>query len=240
MISETAIASLEDLRARGLAPTDADVIRLNALGCSLEGARASRLIDSAYLLPRVAVIAEGVYFREPTVAHEIWFAEARRWLDPTDAQSLLAVNCYALSRAAEELVDPHSPAAIKTAMDAFAREMAPFTRPQLWAALHYALYGCDPMTGESGAARADADGSHAADWEECVACGVLFEGQAVLFGVSVADMRAMTPRRLADLVYRAYNVHNLKVADPVRRAEGAYFSALDEIERRLGGGGAAS
>lgn len=235
MLSRTAIDSLEELIAEGLTPSPSDIIRLNAMGLKLEAIRARRSHDCGYFLPRVALIAPDLYLREPTVGHDIWFDTIRRHVDVEDPFTVLAVKCYALTRDADELPDPNVPTAIKTAIDAFCAEMKDFTQAQLWAALDYVLHGCDPASGEQAPElpKREADGTRLEDWDECVALGILHEGQALLYGVTKAEMRRMTFRHLTSLIHRVYALHDLTIPDQVARAERDYYATLDEIAARL-------
>lgn len=237
MISETAIEDLDALKAKGLTPTYADAIRLNALGLKYEAAQRKHVADSTYFLPRICKVSEDVAFRQPTVGHEIWIAKVERFLEDGDCESALAVKAFALSRPADDLPDPDSPQAIRKAVEAYADEMRGFTRDQLYAAIDYVCYGSDETSCEIPAkSQADPDAEpteDTADWTECNAVGVLNEGRAVLWGASAADLRRMTVRELRDVITRAYVFHNMSADGEVRYAEDAYFGTLTEIENRL-------
>lgn len=234
MISKTAIESLEELEAAGLKPTWADAIRLNALGLRLEGARGKRPADSAFLMPRVAAVSPEITFRQPTVGHEIWLAKAER-LTAGDAQSVLALYCYALSRPWEKLCDPDVPAEIGKAVAECAAHLKNFTRDQLQAAIDYALFGVDASAGEYASHVRNDENGEKCDLDECVAVGVLNAGRAVLFGHSAADMKSMTVRELTKTIHDAYTFHNLSTAGEASRLEADYYATVDEIAERLKG-----
>lgn len=232
MISQTAIATLEEFEAKGLHPTPRDVVRLNAIGLKLEASRGKHAATSTYLLPRVAAVSETLSFRQPTIGHEIWMQSVDRFIAPGDYQSMLAVRAFALSRPQSELPDPADPQSVKMAVDAFCRDCRDLTRDQIYAALNYVMYGCDPTVGESSAKRdEDEPDEDSPDFTECIALGVLNEGRAVLWGITEADMRNMTARQLSDVIDRATYYH--KVEQGEVDWEGRYYATADEIEERL-------
>lgn len=236
MLSKLAEAVFEDFAAAGLNPAPRDVVRLNALALKLESAKARRAGTAMGLLPRVAQLDEGLFFREPTIAHEIWCDEVERLLKPGDYQSLLAVKAYALSRPAEELARSDRPREIRRAVERFAKTLGRFTHEQIFAAVDYVLYGRDatafeyppPMKGDEAA---DAD---EVDWASSYAVGVLNEGRAVLFGLSGAEMRSMTRAELEAVIERSAQVHGLIDNDKREsRLTGEFYAAVGEIKERL-------
>ena len=245
MISQTAVADIEQIRADGLEPTIEDIVRLNAFGLKLEAEAKKRPLDSTDYLPRVAVIPPSLSLRQPAIGHEIWLAKIRRLVADDDPESILAVNVFALSRAPGELPDADDIASVKKAVEAFCRDCRDFTRDQLWAAVDYALLGASPIAGESPASPPPADDpfaeaaalaevtAKAEDWNECVAAGVLAYGQIVLFGASVAELSRMTRRQVRDMILRAYTFHGLKEPDYLTIAQGDYYATLHSIRERL-------
>ena len=236
MVSETAMSSIEAMIAAGLHPTPRDIIRLNAIGLRLEAANARRVQDSTHLLPRVAQVSPDLWFRQPTIGHEIWIEKVERLLDPDDYMSSMAVRAFALSRDIADLPDADSPRAVDKAVRAFAKSCAHLTREQILEALRYAVIGCDPSACEHPAVRksGDGDGDEAPlDWGECVAVGVLNEGRAVLWGISEADMRRMTTRQLSDVIERAKIYHKMRTDSESDVLQGQYFATVDEITARL-------
>ena len=233
MISQTALATLEEFEAKGLKPTPEDVIRLNAIGLKLEASRGKYAASCTYLLPRVAAISESLSFRQPTIGHEIWMDQVERLIAPGDYQSLLAIRAFALSRPCSELPDAASPKTVTKAIKTFCKECKDFTRDQIFAAINYVVLGSDQTVGETSAKhseeeeRADDD----PDFSECIALGVLNEGRAVLWGISEADMKNMTARQLSEVISRAHYFH--KVEHGEIDWEGRYYATADEIEQRL-------
>ena len=238
MISDTAIDALDELVAKGLRPSPRDVVRLNAIGLRLEAANGKNVRDSMYLLPRVAAVSDSLFFRQPTIGHEIWLAKVERFVKPGDFETMLAINAYALSRAPADLPDPDSPGAITTAVEAFLPACRDFTGDQIYAAIDYARNGANPAACESPARPASEDeeetvDEHDPDWRECVAVGVLNEGRAVLWGITEADMLKMTTRELSLVILRAYVFHNRETNSEVDFWQGRFYATLDEIEERL-------
>lgn len=237
MISQTAKEYLDELIAEGLSPTPRDIIRLNAIGLQLEAARARRMSSSTYFLPRVAVVSDNLFLREPTVGHDIWLNKISFFIDPLDDETRLAVTCFALSRAPESLPDPDTPHALKEAVEFFASSCSGFTRRQLRAAVRYVECGADPTYGEKPHedvnASEEADDIPNYDIRSCIALGVLNEGRAVLWGVSESDMMKMTKRHLADVIRRAYHFHDMNSSRDENEVTGDFYATLDEIAARL-------
>lgn len=233
MISEMAMADVSELQADGLQPTPRDIVRLNALALVFEG-RKKRNLESLYALPRVAAIDKKRWFREPTVGHEIWLAKVRRWICESDFETLLAVYAFALSRDSKDLPDGDSREAARQAVEAYANELRDFTKEQIFAAIHYVKNGCEQTVGEEPPERKGSeDERECEDWTECIALGVLHEGQAILFGVSESEMRKMTRRQLEAVIRRAYDVHGMSRRGEEDEALGDYNRTLDEIRERL-------
>ena len=238
MVSEIAVADIEEMRAEGLNPSARDIIRLNALALKMQAAKKKHPATSLDYLPRVAAISDKVSFRQPTIGHEIWLDKIDRIAAPT-YQTALAVKAFALSRPASELPDPDNPESVRAAVDAFAATCADFTRDQIYAALDYVIYGSSALVGEhaeppppDGEERVP-DGTEDEDWRECVAVGVLHEGHVALFGMSRADMERMTRRQLEDAIMRAYIFHQLDVSDAAKERTNEYYATREAIRERL-------
>lgn len=236
MISDLAMTDIEQMIADGLAPTPRDIIRLNALGVAVSASRGNRVVDSIYLMPRVAQVTKTLAFRQPTIGHEIWMEKVERFV-AEDYQTCLAVRAYALSRPAADLPDPDDPKAVETAVAAFAETCRDLTRDQIYAALDFAIFGADPDSGEK-AATPPPDPSEPADeppadWRECVAIGKLHEGHIILWGMTRKDLEGMTRQQLEAAIRLAHVYHNT----PLKSAEGSavaeYYATLHEIRDRL-------
>jgi len=240
MVSEIAVADIEEMRAEGLNPSVRDIIRLNALAIKMQAAKKKHPATSLDYLPRVAAISPNLSFRQPTVGHEIWLGKVDRIATPT-YQTALAVKAFALSRPASELPDPDDPESVRVAVETFAATCADFTRDQIYAALDYVIYGSSSLVGEypeppptDGDERVP-DGTEDEDWRECVAVGVLHEGHVALFGMSRADMERMTRRQLEDEIMRAYIFHHFDVSGTAKERTNEYYATREAIRERLKG-----
>lgn len=231
MISETAIESLDDMIAEGLKPTPRDIVRLNAMGLKLEAAKAKDQIDSTWYLPRVARISRDVFFRQPAVGHDIWLQKAGRWCDMTDPQTVLALDCYALSRPPEDLCDGDDPANVERATAEYAQRLSSFTREQLYAAITYVRFGYRPEACER--PPLDDDSDDVPDVNLCVAVGWLNHGAAILSGITLADLRTMPLESLRGVVRQARARQGDRVTSPADKAEEDFYSTLNEIHDRL-------
>lgn len=239
MISKFAIDEIESMQDKGLNPTPRDIIRLNALALKVDEARGKNVRHSAELLPRIALLKPGVFFRQPTIGHELWITKALRWIRRGDYHSILAVNCYALSSPPDALPDADDPANVGKAVAEYAATMSEFTTDQLYAAIDYVKFGADHITGEQGSPEVEDDDGEPEDlnldWDECVAVGTLSEGAAVLWGLSLAEMKTMTRAQLNAAIFRAYYFHGMKKQFEMseRIALGNFYSAKGEILERL-------
>ena len=237
MVSELAIADLEEMRAGGLNPSVRDIIRLNALALKAQAAKKKNPRTSLDYLPRIAAISDKLAFRQPTIGHEIWLDRVERMFAPT-YQTVLAIKAFALSRGVDELPDAENPETVRVAVEEFAKTCADFTRDQIYAALDYVIYGSSALVGEHAEPPPDddervPDGTEDEDWKECVAVGVLHEGHVALFGMSRADMEKMTRRQLEDAIMRAYIFHHLDTTDAAKTLMDGYYATREAIRERL-------
>ena len=234
MISKTAVETLEEMKAKGLEPSFADIIRLNVLGLRLEAARKKHAADSTYYLPRVAQVSEKLAFRQPTIGHEVWLDKVERFVAKGDYNTLLAVKAFALSRPPSELPDPDSPASINKAIEAFCVDCRELSRDQIYAAVEYVVFGSDAGVGVYAANRSsDEDQGESEDYESCISIGVMNEGRAALWGITQAEMRDMTRQQLQEVIRRSYLFHKMETHDEVDRLEGDFYATADEIVDRL-------
>jgi hypothetical protein len=238
MVSKLAESAIDDLFAEGLKPSVKDIVRLNALGLKVEAAAKRAPHLAPRLLPRVAFLAEGVYFREPTIGHQIWCDRIEAELEPGDFESLLAVKAFALSRPQESLPNADDIERCRREIEKDSEKFRPFTRAQIFAAIDYCLYGDDALALEHPPATENADDEDAADWAECYAVGLMNEARALQLGLTGADLRGMTQRELEGLIERVYELNGM--VDKKKRSSeitGGFYAALDEIRERLKNGG---
>lgn len=231
MISEMAIDDLEALKSEGLEPTYKDIIRLNAMALKYEAEKGKLSFDPTYTLPRVAVIDNGLYFREPSIGHDIWLQSISRHIDENDYETMLAVQAFALSRDQKELPQPDDLETIKKAVEDFAIKFKSYTRDQIYKALIYVKCGYDETYGENAPSERKEETEY--DFDQCIALGVLNEGVAVLWGLSLADMKSMRRKELEAIIKRSYQFHNIYYQNDATFTSGQYYATLDDIRDRL-------
>jgi hypothetical protein len=234
MLSRLAETIFDEFAAAGLAPTPRDIVRLNALGLKVEASRGRRPAEALSLMPRTASIAPGLYFREPTIGHDIWFDRIEEFLKDGDFESILAIKAYALSRPHTELADPADMAGVKAAVDEALKAFADFTHEQIYAALEYVIYGCTPSALESPPAPKTDGGEAEPTWGESYAVGVLNKGRAVLSGLTGAEIRSMTAGEVEAVIQYAYeSQQRIDYDKRTQRLVGDFYAAADEIKARL-------
>ena len=243
MLSDYALSQIHALERRGLHPTAEDVIRLNAFGLAIDAAAGKRVRESLFHLPRIAILKKGVFLRQPTIGHEIWIRTVVEFVDDSDPLTILAVNCFALSRPPSDLPDPSDPESVKLAIDGFCETFADFTRDQLYLAYDWVRFGMDAASCELAAnlpEHPDEGGSGIPSASEpkydsatCVALGMLYNGAAILWGLSLAEIRGMTQDQLRLTIRRASKQQHVELEDGVIDAEDEFNEVLYEITTRL-------
>ena len=101
---------------KGLKPTVADIIQLNALGLIVQNA--TRPTESMYYLRRCAWLGD-VVLKQPLLAHERCVSD--------DLLSQLAVRAFICCTEPKNLPDATSKDAIKKAVEKFAHAIEEFT-----------------------------------------------------------------------------------------------------------------
>ena len=236
MISKMAVDDIMQLKAEGLDPTPADVVRLNAVGLNYERMKGTVLDNNPYKLPRYAALSKDIGFRQPTIGHEIWIDMVSKFIDTDDYQSMLALYAFALSRDWQKLPDPYCIADIEVKIREFTETLKDFTTEQIFNAVMYAKDGCDQSVGEFPARKIDDDDSKdddEYDFDECVAVGVMHEGHALLWGITEAEMKSMTRSRLESIMQQSYYYHQFPIDGRLERELGKYYRTLDQIHQRL-------
>lgn len=242
MKSEYAIAKIHELERSGLHPTAEDVIRINAFGLAIDAAAGKNISESLDHLPRVAVLRKGVFLRQPTIGHDAWIGSVLRFVDATDLETLLAVNCFALSRQPKDLPDASDPESVTTAIDEFCKTFSDFTRDQLFVAYDWVKFGMSPGALEAKAViKSDTKDSTdpkdpkfpSYDLATCVALGSLYRDSAILWGLSLDEIRGMTDDQLRHAVRIASKHQGVELDDGVREAEDEFEAVFYEIKTRL-------
>ena len=225
MVSETAMEEIARLAADGIQLTPREIIRLNALGLALKGERAS----VALALPRVAFLGD-VVFREPSLGHEIWLEDVRRYANMSDVDTSLAIHAFCLSHIDCDNLPKLGRIRLYAAMIGFRRKMRIYTPRQIAAALRWVTEGNDARSGEYPPPRKDGEPM---DESFSVPIGILIDGIAIASGTSVGDARHMTSAQLFRLEDNALKMRGCDIVEDRRKtAEGDFYATLDEIEAR--------
>lgn len=244
MISKFAIDEIESMQDKGLNPTPRDIIRLNALALKVHAAQGKAALDTAYLLPRVAVIKGGRSFREPSIGHEVWIDEVMRFVDRTDHRSVLAVYCFALSRSAAELPRLDDLEKVNAMIRDFCKDYRDITVRQLDTAIDYVRYGADWVDGEEPTSdkktdddspvEDDEESALASETDLSIAIGVLRDGVTVLSGLTLAEMKEMPRREVVAAIKKAGWIRGKQIgSDEETVALGNFYKTRDDIINRL-------
>ena len=226
MVSETAMEEAERLAAEGTPLTPREIVRLNALGLCMERGENESV---AAALPRVAFLGD-VCLREPTLGHEIWLDEARRYADFTDVDTSLAMHALACSIADPDDLPKLGKEPIFTAMRRFQKLVRIYTPRQIAAACRWVTEGRDPRSGEFPPLR---KGEKPLDESYSVAVGVLLDGLAIATGLSVGDARHMTRAQLWRVEADALKLRDRDVEEGAHQtAQGDFYATLDELTAR--------
>lgn len=241
MISGMAMHDIEKLKADGLDPTPADIIRLNALALKVDFTQSPATF---YELPRVAFLGN-VAFREPTIGHDIWIDSVSRFCDTKDLSTYLAIRAFALSHKLEDLPDAEDKDAVVKAIEKFTKiEIRSFTVNQVRCAITYAISGADHTAREFPAPHScdneeedEADEKTAEAIEDealSVGAGVLFETLAMGLGVTVREILGFTLSKVRALQEAGLARNGIDLKKNRRNSRlGDYYVTRDEIRARL-------
>lgn len=227
MVSNAAIEEAERLASEGTPLLPREIVRLNALGLAMERGESESV---AFALPRVAFLGD-VVLREPTLGHEIWLDEARRFADFEDVDTSLAMHAMAFS-----IIDPDDlpglgKIRIFCAMRRFQRRVKMYTRRQIAAACRWVTEGRDVRSGEYAPPRKGEKPTM--DESYSVAVGVLLDGVAIATGLSVGDARRMTRAQLYRVEDSALKLRGRDISDGmIEAARGDFYATLDELTAR--------
>lgn len=224
MYSKQAEADLEELRAEGLRPTDADVVRLHELGWRCERGPETTALNA----PRRAY-AGNCAFYEPTVCAIAWMREHEgRARDGRSADWMWA---YALAHARdpEALAAADTPAKIRSAVEGWAAGLDA-TEAEVMRAADYVC-----GAGEAVAERTELEIASAAGADPDAELEELLAEAAAAAGLTWREIIAQTPARLVAVVRAAYA---LRHGEPEHtrsagRATAAYMATLAAIAKRL-------
>lgn len=234
-------ADIEQLKADGLNPTVDDIIRLNSLALKFEREKGKAPTYSIYMLPRISTIGEGVYFRQPTVGHEIWIDAMARYIDSADYNTKFAVTAYALSKELDDLPNPDDFTSLQKCLEEFKDKMKNYSSEQIEAAVNYCENGYKPEYGEFPERVEDkdsADISDVDDYDFCVALGVLNDGVVQQLGITLGEMKRMTRERLEQILKyvtrdKTRTIPYFDFKKVGQYELGQYYHTLDVIRERL-------
>lgn len=229
MVSDLAISEVEAMRRRGLVPSVADIVRLNALACRIQyGAHAAEY----YALPRVAFLGD-LQLTQPTLAHELWLDRVADIVDMIDNASYFACRLYAASYPAAALADPTDRKAVKRAVEDNLARFGAWTMDAVSLALAYVEKGGEDTDGETPPPRPDNGKTVPLPPNASIALAVIHDGVACRLGISLADMKGMTRGQLLAVTHAAIGIDRdaNKQAMSMRRVD--FFRAVDEITARL-------
>ena len=240
MVSPMFQKDYEAMTAAGVKFTPADVIRLNAL--AIKAKLAARPFQAAHVRRAVFLDAGGFLRRplvlsEPTIAHLIWLEEVENLSSALPDLAWYALVAFAISRPAEKLPPPLFPAAIRLAVERFARRLRNITKSQLADAVEFALNGSDWTIGERAPSPSNSNSPSnpfpTPDEPESPAIGAVLGALAHRLPISLADARSMTESELLQAITEARILgKDYSVEAERNKALGDYFRARDAIAKR--------
>lgn len=231
MVSQLAIAEIEELEAKGVKLSAREIIRLNAYGLKVE-----RSEDAAetFALPRVALLGDHA-LREPTIGHEEWLAAAEAFCDYRDAPTELAVHAAALMVHDAAKLPRLSGWGVRSRLFAFVHRamarLSGFTPAQVRVAVDYAEFGADASACEKPPKTPQERAEDEGNARLSVAVGVLLDGVVAGLGASIEDLRKIGTAVVAKMTARAYCLKGADVAKAMKsRAQGEFYAVLNEIK----------
>lgn len=187
-----------------------------------------------YYLRRCAWLGE-VVFKQPLLAHEIWFDEAKRCISE-DLISQLAINAFICCVEPEDLPDSSNPDAIRQAVEAFVPKLGKYTHDQIACAVMYVTCGNDWRYGEEAPQNPyKADGTYAHFGPEfSLPVGIVLNGIAVGVGLTMKEAVNLPRHTYEAMVERRVrydgSVDRKKIKSDL---EDDYLRAYDSIKARL-------
>lgn len=230
MLSDLARDDLADLRAEGLNPTDADVVRLNTLALAITDAGKT----TAANLPRFGVAGD-VVFWEPTIAAREWYLSVKAFARTEEELYQFFAFACAKGRDYAALKDLHSPASVRAEVKAFFRGI-PATWGEVSRAVTYAALGSDAEIADPTEIHERRDASLAPGERErrnFTKLEEILSAAAASTGLTFADLMEQTPSRLCAMIYAAHAVAGENLTAAVASAHADYLASLKVIADRL-------
>lgn len=148
MKSELAEIAVNEMWKKGLCPTVADIVRLNALGLAAERGDNGEGFDA---LPRMAFLGD-LILTEPTLAKRIWLDTVLA-ATKDNYETRMFVTAYALNTPDAKLPDAQDvKGALAAARQFKDAELLCFSETEIVAAINIALVGSSPSAQECGEA----------------------------------------------------------------------------------------
>lgn len=146
MKSELAEIAVNEMWKKGLRPSVAEIVRLNALGLAAERGDNGEGFDA---LPRMAFLGD-LILTEPTLAKRIWIDTVAFAMKDT-YETRMFVTAYALNTPDAKLPDASDIKGVQEAVVKFKDdELLKFTETEIVAAIDIALVGYSPSSNEHG------------------------------------------------------------------------------------------
>ena len=228
MIADIAMDGVAALRADGLKPTDADVVRLNFLALRISNAAEIAPTEA----PRVAFAGDTV-FHQPTLAALYFMQRARQFCRGDEELFWLAAFAYAHAREPGFFEGLYAPDEIRRAVNKWKRSLAA-TRREVERAVVVVAVGDDGEEAEpTELAKAqnltefDRERRNYAALEETL--GVA----AKELGFTLQELLTETPGRLGRLIYLACVRDGKEMNSAQAKAHADYLATLAAIRKRL-------
>ena len=186
-----------------------------------------------WYLPRVAFVNDSLWFRQPSIGHDIWLTEVSRWADMKNYDTSLAVYAFALSRNQDELPPACDKAVVSGQVEEFLKRLGDCTQEQVAEALAYVQCGITQEAEEYPDFPDSDDEDKREDWGLCISLGTMNKAKAVLWGVTETEAKNMTRQQLEDVIERSYAYHGMECDDAGKYELASYNRTLDKVRERL-------
>lgn len=229
-VSQLAMDDIADLRAGGLNPSDADVVRLNALALEITDGRETTACNA----PRFA-LAGGVTFWEPTLAAWEWYERARALADGEDVELWMFAFACANGRDPALLRSLCGKEEIEKALGSFIGRIGA-TASEVARAVAFACGEAETP----GPARTEVEKESAGEPPEASAVieRLLVDAVATIPGLPPSEALAQTPSRLRAMIRAVHAAAGLPASRASRIGYARYLAALSETRERLALAGA--
>lgn len=228
MVADLAMDDVAALRAEGLNPSDADVVRLNALALRISNAAEIAPTEA----PRVAFAGETV-FHQPTLAALYFMQRARQFCRGDEELFWLAAFAYAHGREPGAFAALYSPEEIRRAIKAWKKSIAA-TRREVERAVVVVAVGDDGEEAEpTELAKAQNRTEFDRERRNYAALEETLGVAAKELGFTLQELLTETPGRLGRLIYLACVRDGKEMNSAQAKAHADYLATLHAIKKRL-------